>query len=118
MRCAVINDLVEDLEIIDRKSNRDRFASWNDTAPVDASSGDRRRHRLSRSGNRKINPVLHIMAVVQLRADLECLQAHPVVCAGVQMDDPLGMRHVGMVSGAVQSGVRRRTRQRKPSASR
>ncbi|WP_442790346.1 transposase [Nocardia sp. CDC153] len=34
---------------------------------MDASSGDQKRHRLSRSGNRKINRVLHIMAVVQLR---------------------------------------------------
>ncbi|WP_378742967.1 transposase [Nocardia brasiliensis] len=34
---------------------------------MDASSGEQRRHRLSRAGNRKINRVLHIMAVVQLR---------------------------------------------------
>ena len=43
------------------------FASWNGTAPIDASSGDQVRHRLSRAGNRQINRVLHIMAVVQLR---------------------------------------------------
>ncbi|WP_143860841.1 transposase, partial [Nocardia cerradoensis] len=41
--------------------------SWNGTAPLDASSGQQQRHRLSRAGNRKINHVLHIMAVVQLR---------------------------------------------------
>jgi transposase len=35
--------------------------------PIDASSGERVRHRLSRAGNRQINRVLHIMAVVQLR---------------------------------------------------
>ncbi|MFB8277928.1 transposase [Nocardia colli] len=35
--------------------------------PLDASSGDQQRHRLSRAGNRKINRVLHIMAIVQLR---------------------------------------------------
>nr|WP_308166582.1 transposase [Nocardia albiluteola] len=29
------------------------------------SSGDHKRHRLSRTGNRKINRVLHIMAIVQ-----------------------------------------------------
>ena len=34
---------------------------------LDASSGDHVRHRLSRAGNRQINRVLHIMAVVQLR---------------------------------------------------
>ena len=39
------------------------------TAPIEASSGDQKRHRLSRAGNRRINRVLHIMAVVQLRHD-------------------------------------------------
>ena len=47
--------------------DRGHFASWNGTAPIDASSGDHVRHRLSRAGNRQINRVLHIMAVVQLR---------------------------------------------------
>jgi transposase len=47
------------------------FASWNGTAPIDASSGDQVRHRLSRAGNRQINRVLHIMAVVQLRNQTE-----------------------------------------------
>ena len=46
---------------------RDRFASWNGTAPLDASSGAQQRHRLSRAGNRRINRTLHITAVVQLR---------------------------------------------------
>ncbi|WP_240522220.1 transposase [Amycolatopsis vastitatis] len=36
---------------------------------MDASSGDHQRHRLSRAGNRRINRVLHIMAIVQLRND-------------------------------------------------
>ncbi len=52
---------------ITRFPNRDHFASWNGTAPIDASSGDQVRHRLSRAGNRQINRVLHIMATVQLR---------------------------------------------------
>jgi len=34
-----------------------------------AHAGDQQRHRLSRAGNRRINRVLHIMAVVQLRHD-------------------------------------------------
>ena len=38
-----------------------------EAAPIDASSGDQVRHRLSRAGNRQINRVLHIMATVQLR---------------------------------------------------
>jgi transposase len=48
-----------------------RNASWNGTAPLDASSGDQQRHRLSRAGNRRINRVLHIMAIVQLRHDTD-----------------------------------------------
>ena len=43
------------------------LASWDGTAPAGASFGDQVRHRLSRAGNRQINRVLHIMAVVQLR---------------------------------------------------
>jgi len=43
------------------------FASYNATAPIEASSGDKRRHRLNPRGNRKLNHVLHIAAVSQLR---------------------------------------------------
>lgn len=59
--------LLADAGDIHRFRDRDRFASWNGTAPLDASSGDQQRHRLSRAGNRRINRVLHIMAIVQLR---------------------------------------------------
>ncbi|WP_459976045.1 IS110 family RNA-guided transposase [Nocardioides pyridinolyticus] len=52
---------------ITRFPNRHHFASWNGTAPIDASSGDHVRHPLSRAGNRQINRTLHIMATVQLR---------------------------------------------------
>ena len=56
---------------IARFPDRAHFASWNGTAPIDASSGDQVRHRLSRAGNRQINRVLHIMATVQLRNPTE-----------------------------------------------
>lgn len=36
-------------------------------APLEASSGDVRRHRLSRAGDRQLNCVLHIMAITQIR---------------------------------------------------
>jgi transposase len=52
---------------ITRFPDKAHFASWNGTAPLDASSGDQVRHRLSRKGNRQINRVLHTMARVQLR---------------------------------------------------
>ena len=63
--------LLADVGDIHRFADRDRFASWNGTAPLDASSGDQQRHRLSRAGNRRINRALHIMAVVQLRNPTE-----------------------------------------------
>jgi transposase len=56
---------------ITRFPNRGHFASWTGTAPIDVSSGDRQHHRLSRGGNRQINMVLHMMAVVQLRNPTE-----------------------------------------------
>jgi transposase len=52
---------------ITRFPDRNHFASWTGTAPIDASSGDHVRHRLSRAGNRQINRALHMMATVQLR---------------------------------------------------
>ncbi|SMD27049.1 IS110 family RNA-guided transposase [Kibdelosporangium aridum] len=63
--------LLGDIGDISRFADKGRFASWNGTAPLEASSGDQRRHRLSRAGNRRINRVLHIMAIVQLRHDTE-----------------------------------------------
>jgi transposase len=56
---------------ITRFPSKAHFASWTGTAPIDASSGDHVRHRLSRKGNRQINRVLHTMAVVQLRNPTE-----------------------------------------------
>jgi transposase len=59
--------LLVEVADITRFPHKAHFASWNGTAPIDASSGDHVRHRLSRAGNRQINRVLHIMATVQLR---------------------------------------------------
>jgi transposase len=59
--------LLVDVGDIHRFADRDKFASWNGTAPLDASSGDQQRHRLSWAGNRRINRTLHIMAIAQLR---------------------------------------------------
>jgi transposase len=63
--------LLAEVGDVTRFPDRGHFASWNGTAPIDASSGDHVRHRLSRKGNRRINHVLHIMAVVQLRNQTE-----------------------------------------------
>ena len=43
---------------ITRFPDRNHFAFWTGTAPIDASSGEHVRHRLSRGGNRQINRVL------------------------------------------------------------
>jgi transposase len=45
----------------------DHFASYTGTAPLEASSGERRRHRLNPTGNRQINTALHTIAVCQAR---------------------------------------------------
>ena len=45
------------------------FASYSGTAPVEASSGEVVRHRLSLAGNRKLNNALHMVAICQARSD-------------------------------------------------
>jgi transposase len=47
----------------------DRFASYNGTAPIEASSGPRVRHRLNPRGNRQLNHALHLIAVTQIARD-------------------------------------------------
>jgi transposase len=43
------------------------YASYTGTAPIEASSGDVVRHRLSRFGDRQLNCCLHIMALSQIQ---------------------------------------------------
>lgn len=52
---------------IRRFPNRDRYAAYNGTVPVEFSSGGRTVHRLSQRGNRQLNHALHMVAVCQLR---------------------------------------------------
>jgi transposase len=54
---------------VGRFPTRAHFASYSGTAPVEASSGDVVRHRLSLAGNRKLNYALHMVAVCQARSD-------------------------------------------------
>jgi transposase len=61
--------ILADVGDVARFADRNRFASWTGTAPLDASSGEQIRHRLSRAGNRRMNHVLHVAAIVQLRHD-------------------------------------------------
>ena len=52
---------------IARFVNRDRYAAYNGTAPVEYSSGGRTVHRVSQRGNRQLNHALHMVAICQMR---------------------------------------------------
>lgn len=51
---------------LSRFPDRGHFASYAGVAPIEASSGDVRRHRLSRRGNRRLNAAIHMVALGQL----------------------------------------------------
>jgi transposase len=61
--------ILADVGDIARFPDRSHFASWTGTAPIDSSSGEHTRHRLSRAGNRRLNHVLYMAGIVQLRND-------------------------------------------------
>ncbi len=63
--------VLADVGDVARFADRNRFASWTGTAPLDASSGEQNRHRLSRAGNRRMNHMIHIAAITQLRLETE-----------------------------------------------
>jgi transposase len=50
-----------------RFPTKHHFAAHTGTAPLEASSGQVVRHRLSRAGDRKLNHALYLMAIVQIR---------------------------------------------------
>jgi transposase len=54
---------------VTRFPTKHHFATYNGSAPLDASSGDVKRHRLSRAGNRRLNHALHIVALSNKRHD-------------------------------------------------
>ena len=54
---------------VERFPTKAHFASYAGTAPVEASSGEVVRHRLSLAGNRHLNYALHMVAVCQARSD-------------------------------------------------
>jgi transposase len=45
------------------------FARHNGTAPIEASSGPTKRHRLNPRGDRQLNHAIHMAAVTQVRHD-------------------------------------------------
>jgi len=54
---------------VGRFPSKAHFASYSGTAPVEASSGEVVRHRLSLAGNRKLNYALYMVATSQARSD-------------------------------------------------
>ena len=54
---------------VERFPTKAHFASYAGTAPVEASSGEVVRHRLSLAGNPHLNYALHMVAVCQARSD-------------------------------------------------
>ncbi|MGH8933748.1 MAG: transposase [Egibacteraceae bacterium] len=60
-----------------RFPDQGHYASHNDTAPTEASSGDLRRHRLNCRGNRQLNRALHIMAIAQIRHNTDSRAYYP-----------------------------------------
>ncbi len=63
--------VLADVGDVARFADRNRFASWTGTAPIEASSGEIVRHRLSRAGNRRMNHMIHIAAISQIRLDTD-----------------------------------------------
>ena len=54
---------------VGRFPTKAHFASYSGTAPLEASSGEAVRHRLSLAGNRHLNYALHMVALCQARSD-------------------------------------------------
>jgi transposase len=59
--------LLSEIGPIERFANDARLARHAGVAPLEASSGKQRRHRLDRGGNRQLNCALHRIAVTQGR---------------------------------------------------
>jgi transposase len=67
--CGLITaaKLLAEIEHIDRFRTDAQLAIYAGAAPLDASSGKQRRHRLNRTGNRQLNSALHVIALTQAR---------------------------------------------------
>jgi transposase len=56
---------------LSRLRSKGAFAMFTGTAPLEASSGKTKRHRLNRGGNRQLNYALHVMALARWRDDAD-----------------------------------------------
>ena len=73
--------ILADVADVARFPDRNYFVSWTGTAPIDASSGEHTHHRLSQAGNRRLNHVLYMAGIVQLRNDTKGRTYHRRKCA-------------------------------------
>ncbi len=64
---VIAGTIAGDIADVSRFPGRDHFASYNGTAPVEVSSGNRTIHRLSLRGNRRVNHAIHMAAITQIR---------------------------------------------------
>jgi transposase len=75
---AAAEILVETGDI--RRFTEAGYARFNGTAPIPATSGEGAgepiRHRLSRGGNRRLNAVIHRIAMIQLRYEPRARELH------------------------------------------
>jgi transposase len=64
---VVAATVIGDVRDVSRFQDRDRFAAYDGTAPIEVSPGNRKICRLSRRGNRRLNHAVHMAAVTQIR---------------------------------------------------
>ena len=64
---VIAGTIVGDIADVYRFPGRGHFAAYDGTAPVEVSSGNRKIHRLSLHGNRRINHAIHMAAITQIR---------------------------------------------------
>jgi transposase len=67
--CGVITAarLIAEIANVGRFASEAKLANYAGVAPIPASSGTQRRHRLNRAGNRQLNAALHTIALTQAR---------------------------------------------------
>jgi hypothetical protein len=64
---VIAGTIIGDVRHVSRFPSRDHFAAYDGTAPAGVSSGDRKVHRLSLRGNRRLNHAIHMAAITQIR---------------------------------------------------
>jgi len=80
------------------------------TAPIEAFSGDLRRHRLSRAGNRQLNSAMHVIAVCQARTRTRPRPLSPQTRRGQDPRRSQAQPETAAVQRGLQTPRRRPTR--------